>query len=248
MDLSIIIPAYEEQNKITRDIREAAAFLHTNKLTGEIIVVDDGSEDQTADAARSVEPELPNGCSLEVIRNDHRGKGYAVRTGILRSKGEYVMFADSGSCTPYENALRGLKLMRQGHCDIALGSRKLSDSHIRIPQSLYRRFCSRMFHWFMIIFMRIPGVYTDTQCGFKMYRGSVARSLYEQCVTEGFMFDVEILLRAKKRGITIREFPIEWTCDRDSRVAPMHNSLAILVELRRIKKILKNQSVTEQIA
>jgi len=215
-------------------------------LTGEIIVVDDGSEDQTADVARSVEPDLPEGCSLEVIKNNHRGKGYAVRTGVLRSKGEYVMFADSGSCTPYENALRGLKLLRQGSCDIALGSRKLPESQIRIPQSLYRRFCSRLFHWFMIIFMKIPRVYTDTQCGFKMYSGAIARSLYEQCVTEGFMFDAEILLRAKKLDVTIQEFPIEWACDRDSRVAPMHNSLTILGELRRIKKILKNQSGIDQ--
>ena len=104
-----------------------------------------------------------------------------------------------------------------------------------------------MFHWFMIIFMKIPFAYTDTQCGFKMYLGAVARKLYEPCFTEGFMFDVEILLRAKKLGITIREFPIEWTCDRDSRVAPIHNSLAILGELRRIKKILKKESATVQV-
>ena len=90
--------------------------------------MDDGSDDQTADVASSIDSDHLKGCSLEVIRNEHRGKGYAVQTGILKSKGTYVMFADSGSCTPYENALRGLKLLRDGHCEIAHGSRKLPDS------------------------------------------------------------------------------------------------------------------------
>jgi len=237
MDISIIIPAFEESRKIGRDIEAAAAFIESNHLAGEIIVVDDGSRDNTATAAKNVEtsPAIP----LKVVRlHHHRGKGCAIRTGIKETSGEYAMFADSGCCVPYRNVLRGLRLLKSEVCDIAHGSRKLPESKILKSQGWYRRTCSLTFRWFINNVMKIPFELTDTQCGFKIYRGDVARTLYNQCITDGFMFDVEIIMRARKQGYRIKEFPIEWTCDNDSRLSPTRSLWHILFELITIKRTL----------
>ena len=151
------------------------------------------------------------------------------------------MFADSGSCVPYEDTLRGLELLKSDTCDIAHGSRKIRGCHIEKTQSLYRRGCSAIFHWFVIHDMKIPAEFTDTQCGFKMYKGDVARHLYGQAITDGFSFDIEIIMRAQKEGYRIKEFPIDWTCDRDSRLSPTRSSWRVLAELLRIRRTLRNE-------
>jgi dolichyl-phosphate beta-glucosyltransferase len=240
MELSIVIPAYDESRKIARDVETAAAFLNGRDLTGEIIVVDDGSSDGTSEAVRSVK--MPPNVKLEVVRYEkHRGKGYAVRTGIKRSKGRYVMFADSGGCVPYDDTLRGLDLLKNGACDIAHGSRKMHGCRIEKAQSFYRHLCSRMFHWFVIHDMKIPAEFTDTQCGFKIYKGDVARHLYAEAVTDGFTFDIEIIMRAQREGYRIKEFPIDWTCDRDSRLSPTRSSWRVLSELLAIRRIMSRK-------
>ena len=240
MDLSIVIPAYEESGKIFLDIEAATAFLQSHHLAGQIIVVDDGSKDNTAEVAKDAE--IPGDIKLSVIRYEqHRGKGYAVRRGIGQTTGEYVMFADSGCCVPYEDTLRGLSLLKSDVCDIAHGSRKMRGCHIEKAQSLYRRICSKLFHWFVIHDMKIPAEFTDTQCGFKIYKGDVARHLYGQCITDGFTFDIEIIMRAQREGYRIKEFPIDWTCDRDSRLSPTRSSWRVLSELLTIRRIMSSR-------
>lgn len=237
MDLSIVIPAFEESMKIARDIEKAAEFLDSNKFEGEIIVADDGSRDNTAQTAKDTK--VPPSVRLNVLSyQPHRGKGYAVREGMKASTGDYAMFADSGLCVPYEDALRGLELLKADACDIAHGSRKIHGCHIEKAQSLYRRICSKMFHWLVIRDMKIPAELTDTQCGFKIYKGDVARHLYGECITDGFTFDIEIIMRAQKEGYRIKEFPIDWTCDRDSRLSPTRSSWGVLSELITIKRAL----------
>jgi len=236
MDLSIVIPVLNECKKIARDVEAAAKFLQDNNFAGEIIVVDDGSNDNTAETAKNAN--ISSKVTLKVIRYEqHRGKGYALRTAIMQTQGEYVMFADSGCCVPYDNVLRGLELLKSGACDIAHGSRRMKGCHIEKAQSLYRRACARIFHWFVIYYMKIPAESTDTQCGFKIYKGDVARRLYGECVTDGFAFDIEIILRAQKEGHRIKEFPIDWSCDRDSRLSPTRSFWSILLELTTIKRI-----------
>jgi len=243
MDFSIIIPAYEESKKIARDVQAAAEFLVHNQMTGEIIVVDDGSTDNTAHVAQAVE--IPETVGRKVIRYEpHRGKGYAVRTGILASKGQYVMFADSGTCVPYVNALQGLEMLKNGECDIAHGSRRLPESNILQDQPWHRRLSSQIFKWLVRWLLHVPRHLTDTQCGFKIYKGSVARKLYAQCISEGFSFDVEIILRAYKQGYRIKEFPIKWRCDLDSRLSVARTPWPILFELRAIRKALSKDNST----
>jgi dolichyl-phosphate beta-glucosyltransferase len=237
MNLSIVIPAFNECGKIGYDVESACEFLQRNGFQGEVIVADDGSRDTTADEAKKVGEKYRNRVNVKVIRNQqHRGKGYAVRSGIMQTTGDYVMFADSGSCVPFDNALRGLEQLKAGKCDIAHGSRRLARAHLIKDQGLYRHICSELFHWFVIRIMKLPTQLTDTQCGFKIYRGDVARLLYGKCVIDGFMFDIEIIRRAINQHYRIAEFPIDWTCDPDSRLSPTRSFWRILSELLKIRK------------
>ena len=234
MDLSIVIPAYKEAHKIDRDVRAASSFLKESGLSGEVIVADDGSGDGTAEAARTAP--VADGVELRVLELEHRGKGWAVRSGMVATRGEFAMFADSGVCVPYEDALRGLELIRHG-ADVANGSRKMRGSLIARSQSFYRRMLSKFFRWVVIRVLGLPRNLTDTQCGFKVYRGDVGRQLYGEAVTDGFMFDLEILIRARERGMRVEEFPVRWACDPDSRLQPsriLHRSLGELITLKRI--------------
>jgi dolichyl-phosphate beta-glucosyltransferase len=241
VDLSIIIPAYEESRKIALDVRQAADFLAGNHMTGQIIVVDDGSRDATAHVARSALPQPPDGVSLELIRHArNRGKGHAVRTGVQRATGDFVMFADSGSCVPYEETLRGLALIKSGQCDIAHGSRKMEGCRIEHRQPFPRRVCGSLFRWFVRRIMGIPTELTDTQCGFKIYRSDVARRLYGQAITDGSAFDVEIIMRAREAGYRIREFPLRWSCDPDSRHSIIASVWHFPRELWRIRRVLRD--------
>ena len=241
MDISIVIPAYNEGHKIAEDVVCAAEFLSLNNLTGEIIVVDDGSVDDTAAAAKGGLEKACDGANLKVICLDtNMGKGFAVKKGVLSSCGDYVAFVDCGCCVPYDYLLKGIKLISDDQCDIdiAHASRKLDKSTIHEHQNLFRRMCSRLFKWFLERVMGTCEEFTDTQCGFKVYRGEIARELFGECITNGFMFDVEMILRAQRKGYRISEFPIEWTCDSDSRLSPHKNSMQILRELITIKKAL----------
>ncbi len=237
MDLSIVIPVLDEESKIARDMEAAAEFLTGNGLQGEIIVVDDGSRDDTAKAARKAR--IAPRVGRNVIRyEDHRGKGHAVRTGMKATTGRYAMFADCGLCIPYGNALQGLEMLKDSQCDIAHGSRRLLESDILQDQPWHRRAFSRVFKSVVRLFLQVPPELTDTQCGFKIYKGGVARELYGKCVTDGFMFDIEIILRAVKKGYRIKEFPVAWACDPDSRLSVARTPWPVLAELRALKRAL----------
>jgi dolichyl-phosphate beta-glucosyltransferase len=237
-ELSIVIPAYNEAHKIARDIEAGSRFLIEQGLSGEIIVSDDGSGDDTAGTARGCS--VPSEVTLKVLGQEtNRGKGAAVRAGMLASSGRYAMFADSGVCIPYEQAMRGLELLRAGECAIAHASRKRSDSVIVNPQPLHRRMFSRAFRLAADLYLGLPYRLTDTQCGFKMYRGDVARSLYGQCETEGFLFDLEIIIRAGKAGLRIAEFPVTWSCDPDTRLRTGRTIVRTIEELKGIKRTVR---------
>ena len=238
MDLSIVIPVYNEEQKIRHDITAASNFLSGYGMTGEIIVVDDGSSDQTSEIASNTSGD--KGVSLKIIAyKEHTGKGKAVKTGIMEAGSDLIMFIDSGNCVPYENISRGIDLFKDGECEIAHGSRFLTESIITRPRKGYRKLVSFLFRKYMRILSRIPKNLTDTQCGLKIYRKETAHELYAACITDGFLFDVEIILRAREKGYRILEFPIEWTSDPDSRLSVSRTFLSIFSELRMIDKALK---------
>ena len=245
MDLSIVLPALNEAGKIAEDVKAAADFLDRSEFSGEVIVVDDGSTDSTARDAR--ETEIPPGVKLHVIRyENNRGKGHAVQAGINHSTGDYVMFADSGLCVPFDNALRGIEMIRRGECDIAHGSRVLRYGQFGQPKPLTRLVLSAALRLGLVLFVGLPEGITDTQCGFKVYRGNAARSLYAELSTEGFGFDVEILLRAVKRGYTIREFPVDWTSDLDTRIRVGKHAFSILGDLFKMRRIIAAEKEGEE--
>ena len=237
-DLSIIIPAHNEADKISRDITEAADFLRSADLTGDIIIVDDASTDNTTQIAQQTQ--VPEGVKLKVITlEQNRGKGFAVKTGMLQSTGRFAMFADSGCCIAFSEALTGIQLIKQGRCHIAIGSRKLASSQIVRGQSLQRRICSWLFFHVVVRRTRSLRHIADTQCGFKVFDGDIARELFAASVIEGFLLDIEILLLGLKRGCQVEEFPVKWTCDLDSRLSPHRHLYPILCDLQRVRRLTR---------
>jgi len=238
MDLSVVIPAFNEEKKIGRDVEAAAVFFSQAGFSGEVIVVDDGSEDRTTETARgaSINP----GVVLKVIRLEkNSGKGAAVKEGVLRSTGEVVLYADSGTCIPYQNAARWIEKVGRGGLDMAMASRRLKETVICRDRPLKRRLLARLFHQAAVAVAGLPSEITDSQCGFKIYKGEMARELFSGLETSGFLFELEIILKALKKGFRLEEFPVEWTCDLDTRLRPAAHSAGVLKELLRIRSIIK---------
>jgi dolichyl-phosphate beta-glucosyltransferase len=161
---------------------------------------------------------------------------------MTQTTGKYAMFADCGLCIPYDNVLAGLAMLKNGACDIAHGSRRHLQSNILRDQPWHRRLFSRTFKATVRTILGVPREFTDTQCGFKIYRGDIARELYGQCVTDGFLFDIEIILRAARKGYRIREFPVQWACDRDTRVSVARTPWPVLSELHALRRAMAGSS------
>lgn len=167
-----------------------------------------------------METPVDENVQLSVISDDeHFGKGHVVREGILQSNGEIVMFMDSGKTVALDFISEGINLIQNSDRQIVLGSRHLHKSVIQKQLAWHRRIVSYFFRIFIKLLFPSLWKITDTQCGFKLYNGTVARELYSKSVIDGFLFDIEILKKAKKHQYSIQEMPIEWTCDRDSRLS-----------------------------
>ena len=235
MDLSVIIPAFNEERKIAGDVSAALAFFTEAGLDGEVIVVSDGSSDSTA--AEAAKAGGSSGKVRIVKYAENRGKGHAVRSGMAESSGEFVMFADSGLTVPFRFARTGIGMIESGLCDVACGSRKLPGSELVIRQPLHRRAFSGIFRFAARTYLGVPEGFTDTQCGFKIYRGDVGRDLFANSTLDGFLFEIEIILRALSEGMRIVEFPVEWTCDRDTRISVTRTPLKIIREMKAIRRM-----------
>lgn len=235
MQLSIIIPAWNEAGKIAGDIREISLYIKNVNPSTELIIVDDGSSDNTAEIAENAADY--DSFDIKVIRySPHRGKGCAVRKGILESLGDVVMFMDSGQNVTLEFITSGLKLIKQRSCDILIGSRYLPESVIKKKLIWYRRLISYIFRQNVKRYFHLPEFVTDTQCGFKFFKGDIARELFGKSGSDGFIFDLEIILLALEKKYKICEFPIEWRCDRDSRLSLVRSFIPILRDLRKLKQ------------
>jgi dolichyl-phosphate beta-glucosyltransferase len=233
MDISIVIPFYNEAFKISRDISAASDFISKHFSNGEVVVVDDGSTDQGAKEAR--ETPVKPGISLNVLSyQPNKGKGYAVRKGILAARGEIILFIDSGLCIPYSNLTEGIQFIKNDVSDIAHGSRLLPESLIARPRKWHRKLTSYLFRKFIHLYFSFD--LTDTQCGLKIYKKEVGHFLYRHATINGFMFDIEIILLGRRNGYRITEFPVEWFSDTDSRLSFWPAFIQVLSDLYRLKK------------
>jgi len=230
--LSVVIPAYNEETKIGRDLESLFDYLDRQPYGAEALVVDDGSTDRTAQIARGFAG--PGRKIFVLSLGGNRGKGRAVKTGILAARGRYILVVDAGGCVPYNNLERGLGLLEGGGCDAALGSRAVAGSVIRVKQPFLRRVGARVFYGILLVGMGIRGI-ADTQCGFKLFERGAALAVFGLNRIDGFMFDVETILNARKLGLKLAEFPVEWTNDPDSRLRLVGGTLRNFKDLFRIR-------------
>ncbi|MGD0155046.1 MAG: dolichyl-phosphate beta-glucosyltransferase [Terracidiphilus sp.] len=223
---SIVIPAYNEAARIGATLRAVVACIRLRGWRAEVVVVDDGSRDQTAAIVRAFAAQAPE---VRMLQNPgNRGKGYSVRNGILHSFGEIVMFTDADLSAPIEEA-EGLFAAIAGGADIAIGSRWLERTRQTIRQPLYRQFFGRCFNAVTRLVMGLP--YADTQCGFKAFTRATAQTVFQLQTIERWGFDPEILFIAIKRGYRIAEVPVSWAHDERTRMSYLKDGLRMLQDI-----------------
>ncbi len=226
--LSVVIPAYNEERRLPQTLTRVHDYLARQNYPSELIVVDDGSRDRTADTVAAFARTHPN---VRLIRNDHRGKGYTVRTGMLAARGHIVLFSDADLSTPIEDVEKLMPWFERGF-DIVIGSREGIGAQ-RIQEPFYRHVMGRVFN-LVVQLLTVRGI-QDTQCGFKAFRDDVARDIFSrlqlygenaQRVQNGMVtaFDVEALFVARKAGYRIKEVPVEWRYGTETKVNPLKDS------------------------
>ncbi|MGA7522869.1 MAG: dolichyl-phosphate beta-glucosyltransferase [Acidobacteriaceae bacterium] len=228
MDLqyTIVIPAYNESARIGPALDEVLRTIDDRRWDAEVLVVNDGSTDNTAAIIGSY---VARDRRVRLLNNiGNRGKGYSVRNGLLHGVGNIVMFTDADLSAPMEEAERLFAAIRDG-ADVAIGSRWLERSRQTIHQPLYRQIFGRCFNLVTRMVMRLP--FADTQCGFKAFRRSAAQTIFQLQRIERWGFDPEILFIALKRGYNIREVPVTWGHDERTRMSYLKDGIKMLEEL-----------------
>lgn len=229
-DLSIVIPAYNEEGRLEPTIRAYAGYCRERGRDAELIVVDDGSTDGTTAVVERLAGEFPG---LRLIRlAQNQGKGYAVRSGIVNARGARILFADADGATPI-GELDRLDAALDAGADVAIGSRALQAAGVQVHARIHRRLIGRAFH-LLVRFTGVAGI-ADTQCGFKLFRGAVAHALFSRMRTAGFSFDVEVLMTARLCGYRIAEVPVNWVHQPGSRVNLVTDSARMAGDLLRIR-------------
>jgi len=223
---SIVIPAYNEAARIGIALDSVAGWVRERGLSAEIVVVDDGSRDITAELVRAFAATAPE---VRLLQNPgNHGKGYSVRNGILHSFGEIVMFTDADLSAPIEEA-EDLFAAIAGGADIAIGSRWLERARQTIRQPLYRQFFGRCFNGVTRFIMGLP--FADTQCGFKAFTRAAAQTVFQLQTIERWGFDPEILFIALKRGYRIEEVPVSWAHDERTRISYLKDGMRMLEDI-----------------
>ena len=225
--LSLVIPALNEQARLPYTLSEIEAYVCRETLDCEVIVVDNGSRDATSAVVQQAAIRFPG---LRLLRTDRRGKGLAVRTGVLAARGEVVIFADADLSWSVEDLSRFMGLV-DDDSPIVIGSREGHGAR-RIGEPLYRHVMGRVFNRVVQV-LAVPGI-EDSQCGFKALRGAIAHEIFKRQRLDGWGFDVEVLAIARRLGYPIRVVPLRWEHKENSRVAPVRDTLFMLADVVRV--------------
>ena len=228
--LSVIIPAYNEEKRLLSTLSKICAYLSTKDFPYEIIVVDDGSTDNTLQMVKNFASS--NRHIVILINEQNSGKGYSVRKGMLSARGEYAFFTDADLSTPIEEIEKCLPYLINGY-DVVIGSRSMPGSDILVHQPWYREKMGKIFN-FMVNMVLLKGI-IDTQCGFKGFKREAVKTVFNRCKINGFSFDVEALYLSRKYNFKIKEIPIRWENSPLSKVSPIKHSLQMFKDLIGIK-------------
>ncbi|HVM60096.1 MAG TPA: dolichyl-phosphate beta-glucosyltransferase [Verrucomicrobiae bacterium] len=234
--LSVVIPAYNEEERLRRHVPGMVDFLQSKKRPFEIVVVNDGSRDRTAETARELARVYP---TLRLIDlNPNRGKGGAVKAGMLDARGEYILFTDADQSTPLSEVDKLLAKMETDGYDMAIGSRSMPGARIEQPQVWYRALAGKLFGLGTRLFC-IRGFH-DTQCGFKAMKRDVAQKVFPQVTSDTAIFDIEMLVVATRERFRIAEVAVKWVHDPDTRIPyNFRRAVKIWMELFRIHRAQK---------
>ena len=228
--ITIVIPAYNEAGRITPTLRITVEYMRSRKEPFEVLVVDDGSRDDTVEVVEAVGRDLPE---VRCLRNpSNMGKGAAVKNGVFNARGELVAFVDADSSTRISDLQRLVEAVERG-ADIAIGSRAHRYSVIPVKQPWQRQTAGKVFNF--LCRMGLGLTVSDSQCGFKLFTRSAARDIFSTSRIEGFCFDVELLYLAGKKKYRVREVPVTWSDDRASRVKLGRDSLGMFLGLAEIR-------------
>jgi len=228
--LSVIIPAFNEEVRIIKTLETVLEYLKKQKYSYELIVVNDGSADKTAEIVNGFIKYYSN---IKLLNNDkNMGKGYCVKKGMLEASGNYLLFSDADLSTPITEVNKLLSFVTKDY-SIAIGSRSLKGSEILVHQPFYRELMGKIFN--RIIKIMLFKGFIDTQCGFKLFRKETAKQLFTLQKLNGFAFDVEVLYLALKNNYRVKEVPIKWINSSQSKVNAISSSLSMFCDLFKIR-------------
>ncbi len=226
--LSVIIPAHNEENRLPRTLEQVFAFLSRQGYEAEVLVVENGSTDRTLQLAQGF---VPGHSNLRVFHEAGRGKGLAVRRGMLEAQGQYRFMCDADLSMPIEELGKFLPPERSDF-DIAIGSREVRGA-VRYDEPFYRHFGGRVIN-FLIRLLILPHL-QDTQCGFKCFRDEAAKDLFGRQLMDGWSFDIEVLYLAERRGYKIVEVPVNWYYRSESKVSALPDAYRMVTDIFRIR-------------
>jgi dolichyl-phosphate beta-glucosyltransferase len=226
MDISVIIPAFNEENRITKTLEEAYTYLSSRQFKFEIIVVNDGSVDGTVNVIISFAKSHPGVRLISLTKN--QGKGAAVREGILASNAELVLFTDADGSTSIKELERLEAALKNSAADVAVGSRALKSEETSIRARIFRKILGRVFNLAVNI-LAVPKI-KDTQCGFKLFKKEVAKKLFYEQRFPRFSFDLEVLWKANRLGYKVVEVPVNWTHVSGSKVNVFKDGIRMLLD------------------
>jgi glycosyltransferase involved in cell wall biosynthesis len=228
-ELSILIPAYNEESRLPATLERVAAYLKNCGREAEVLVVDDGSKDRTAAVAESFQSKIS---ALRVVSNGvNRGKGYSVRHGVQEARGRIVLFTDADLSAPIEEADKLIEALER--YDLAIGSRAVDRSLITVHETRFRELAGIIFNKLVRIILWLP--FVDTQCGFKAFRRERCAIMFEQQTIERFGFDPELLYLARHHGLRAVEIPVRWGHSPATKVSMLRDSLQMFLDIFKIR-------------